>query len=73
MLVERLNDLVYELLDSPLRLVLAITPEKWISFDADKSARDRAGLLSEEEKTPLQSADAQRRAVELEKRGLSGD
>ena len=63
----------YELLDSPLRLVLAITPEKWISFDADKSARHRAGLLSEDEMTPIQSADAQRRQKELEKRGLAGD
>ena len=61
----------YELLDSPLRLVLEITPEKWISFDADKSARHRSGELDESELTPLQSADAQRRIKELEKRGLA--
>ena len=54
------EDDFYSLLDSPLRLVLQVTPEKWISFDADKSARHRAGLLSEDEMSPLQSADAQR-------------
>jgi general stress protein 26 len=60
----------YELLDSPLRLVLEIAPEKWISFDAEKSARDRAGLLSDEEKSPLLSADAQRLQAERAKRGI---
>jgi nitroimidazol reductase NimA-like FMN-containing flavoprotein (pyridoxamine 5'-phosphate oxidase superfamily) len=60
----------YDLLDSPLRLVLAITPEKWISFDADKSARHRAGLLSEDEMSPLQSADEQRLQQERERRGI---
>lgn len=60
----------YNLLDSPLRLVLKITPQKWISFDADKSARHRAGLLAEEEMSPLQSADAERLQREREKRGL---
>ncbi|MEM7100907.1 MAG: hypothetical protein AAF541_21795 [Pseudomonadota bacterium] len=61
----------YDLLDSPLRKVLAITPEKWISFDADKSARHRAGTLEEHEMSPMQSADLQRRSAELEKRGLN--
>lgn len=64
------EDAFYELLDSPLRLILEIEPEKWISFDADKSARDRAGLLGEDEKTPRLSADTQRMPKELEKRGL---
>ena len=64
------EDDFYALLDSPLRLVLAITPEKWISFDADKSARHRAGLLSEEEMSPLQSADAERLPTERDRRGV---
>ena len=64
------EDDFYALLDSPLRLVLAITPEKWISFDADKSARHRAGLLSDEEMSPLQSADADRLPSERSKRGV---
>ncbi|MEM9622529.1 MAG: hypothetical protein AAF993_12820 [Pseudomonadota bacterium] len=59
----------YALLDSPLRLVLAITPVKWISFDADKSARHRAGTLAEDEMSPLQSADAERLAKAREELG----
>ena len=64
------EDDFYNLLDSPLRLVLAITPEKWISFDADKSARHRAGTLGEEEMSAPQSADAERLARERQRRGI---
>ena len=64
-------DAFYDLLDSPLRAVIAITPEKWISFDADKSARHRAGTLREDELSPLQSSDAERLQKERERRGLS--
>ncbi|MFP6807731.1 MAG: hypothetical protein VB957_11220 [Pseudomonadales bacterium] len=64
------EDDFFSLLNSPLRTVISIVPEKWISFDADKSARDRAGLLGEEEKTPPLSADTQRMGKEREKRGL---
>ncbi len=60
----------YELLDSPLRTVLEVVPEKWISFDAEKSARDRAGQLSEDEKTPRLSSDSERMNKERAKRGL---
>lgn len=54
------EDAFYSLLDSPLRTVIEVTPEKWISFDADKSQRHRMGTLAEEEMSPLQSADAER-------------
>ena len=60
----------YQILDSPLRVVLEVVPEKWITFDSDKSARDRAGELPDEEKGPLLSADAERMNEEREKRGL---
>ena len=60
----------YQLLDSPLRLVVEIIPEKWITFDAGKSARHRAGTLPEEEMGPMLSADAQRMNVERQRRGL---
>jgi len=60
----------YELLDSPLRTVLEIVPEKWISFDADKSARHRAGTLGDDELgTPL-SADTSRLEAEKQRRGI---
>lgn len=64
------EDDFHDLLDSPLRVILEITPEKWISFDADKSARHRAGLLSEAEMSPLQSSDAVRLEQERKRRGI---
>ncbi|MFT7652295.1 MAG: nitroimidazol reductase NimA-like FMN-containing flavoprotein [Candidatus Azotimanducaceae bacterium] len=64
------EDDFYSLLDSPLRLVLDITPEKVISFDADKSHRHREGTLAEDEKSPLQSSDAQRLQQERARRGI---
>jgi len=67
---KKAEDDFYDLLDSPLRVILEITPEKWISFDAEKSARDRAGQLKDEEKSPLQSADAKRLHKERKQRGL---
>lgn len=64
------EDSFYELLDSPLRTVIEITPEKWISFDADKSARHRLGTLSEDEMSPMQSADTERLAEERKRRDI---
>ena len=64
------EDAFHELLDSPLRVVLEVVPEKWISFDAGKSARDRAGLLADDEKTPQLSSDSDRMNKERAKRGL---
>jgi len=60
----------YQLLDSPLRVVVEIVPEKWITFDAGKSARHRAGTLPEEEMGPMLSADAKRMNAERQRRGL---
>ena len=61
----------FAILDSPLRVILEIVPEKWIDFDGAKSARDMAGQLAESEKTPLQSADAERMNAERRPRGLA--
>ena len=60
----------YNLLDSPLRTVIEVAPEKWISFDAAKSAKHRAGELSEEEMSPMLSSDAERLARERDRRGV---
>ncbi|MBH81710.1 MAG: hypothetical protein CMQ49_14475 [Gammaproteobacteria bacterium] len=60
----------YKILDSPLRVVLQVVPEKWISYDSSKAARDRAGELREEEKGPRLSSDAERMNKERERRGL---
>ena len=64
------QDAFYNLLDSPLRTVLEIVPEKWITFDSEKSARDRAGELREDEKTPRKSSDQVRMNAERARRGL---
>ncbi len=58
-------------LNSPLRIVIEIVPEKWIMLDSDKMAKDTMGTLSDEERGPLLEADAERMPKELEKRGLS--
>lgn len=57
-------------LDSPLRVVIEIVPEKWIMLDSDKMARDTAGKLTEEERGPMLDADAKRLPDELTRRGL---
>ena len=57
-------------LDSPLRVVIEIVPEKWIMLDSDKMAKDTAGELTDEERGPLLEADAKRMPDELKRRGL---
>lgn len=61
----------YNLLDSPLRTVLEIVPEKWITFDAGKSARHRAGTLPESEMGPKLNSDTERLEAERKRRGLA--
>ena len=51
-------------------LELEIIPEKWITFDSEKSSRDRAGELREDEKTPRKSSDQVRMNAERARRGL---
>lgn len=58
-------------LDSPLRVVLEVVPEKWILFDGAKFGADAAGTLSDDQKGPKLSADAERMPAELERRGIS--
>ncbi len=57
-------------LDSPLRVVLEVTPEKWISYDGVKMFLDGAGKLPAEKRTAPKSSDSIRLARELERRGL---
>ncbi len=57
-------------LDSPLRVIIEVVPEKWITYDGAKMFRDAAGTLPDEEKTPPASADTERLARELKARGL---
>jgi len=59
-------------LDSPLRVVLEVTPEKLITYDGVKMFRHAAGRLKDESVlTPPSSSDTERLARELKRRGLA--
>ncbi len=60
-----------ENLDSPLRIVLEVVPEKWITYDGVKMFLDAAGKLPAAQKSPPKSSDVVRLARELAKRGLA--
>jgi nitroimidazol reductase NimA-like FMN-containing flavoprotein (pyridoxamine 5'-phosphate oxidase superfamily) len=64
------QDALIESLDSPMRVVLQIIPEKWITFDLDKLRRDQAGTLDQSEKGELLSSDTERFQAEIKRRGL---
>ncbi len=49
-----------EMLDSPLRVILEIVPEKWITYDGAKSRGHHAGTIDERELGPMLSSDATR-------------
>ena len=59
-----------ERLDSPLRVIIEIVPEKWITLDSDKMAKDTAGELTDEERGPALEADSKRMPAALKKHGL---
>jgi general stress protein 26 len=59
-----------QLLDSPTRVVLAVTPVKAIMYNSKLAARHMAGTVSEEELGPRLSSDAQRMNQERKARGL---
>jgi general stress protein 26 len=60
-----------EFLDSPLRVILEVTPEKWITYDGEKMALDSAGELPESRKTRAKTSDTERLAAELKRRGMA--
>lgn len=57
-------------LDSPLRVILEVTPEKWITYDGEKMFKHAQGKLDESELGPELSSDRDRLATEIKKRGL---
>ncbi|MFN0095706.1 MAG: pyridoxamine 5'-phosphate oxidase family protein [Dehalococcoidia bacterium] len=58
-------------LDSPLRVILEVIPEKWITFDGAKFAMDSAGVLPEDQRGQPLSSDADRLPKLMKERGLS--
>ncbi len=59
-----------EFLDSPLRVILEVTPEKWITYDGAKMALDAQGKLPEAKKGEPKSSDSVRLQAEVARRGL---
>ncbi len=64
------EDDFYDLLDSPLRTLISVTPVKWITFNSAKSFAHRAGTLDESELSAPASADLERMPKEMAKRGI---
>lgn len=60
-----------EFLDSPLRVVLEVVPEKWITYDGVKMALDSVGKLPAEARGSRLEADTVRFERELKRRGLA--
>jgi general stress protein 26 len=58
-------------LDSPLRVVLEIVPEKYITYDGIKMFQHTAGVLDESRLGEPKSSDTERLPRELERRGLT--
>jgi general stress protein 26 len=59
-----------KMLDSPLRTILEVVPEKFITYDGTKMFRHVAGKLDESELTPPQESDGLRLAIEKKRRGM---
>ena len=60
-----------KLLDSPLRVVLEIVPEKYITYDGAKMFAHTAGTIDEGQLGEPKSSDTRRLKRELERRGLA--
>jgi hypothetical protein len=59
-----------KMLDSPLRVVLEVTPVKFITYDGVKMFQHTAGTLDPSQLAPPLESDTVRLAAELRKRGL---
>jgi hypothetical protein len=64
------EDFFNRLLDSPLRVIVAVTPVKKIMYNATLAGRHMAGTVSEDELGERLESDAQRMNAERARRGL---
>lgn len=67
----KMADWFQQFLDSPLRIVVEVVPEKWITYDGTKMALDSVGKLPEDRKGEAMSSDTERLEREKKRRGLS--
>lgn len=68
--VKEVEDAFYELLDSPLRTILAVTPVKRIMYNANLANKHIAGTADENALGERLSSDANRMNMERKERGL---
>ena len=59
-----------QMLDSPLRIVIEVIPEKYITYDGAKMAAHTAGTLDDSELAEPLESDTVRLKREIERRGL---
>ena len=64
------EEFFYNLLDSPLRTILCVTPVKKIMYNSANAGRHMAGTISDEELGERRESDAVRMNKERERRGL---
>ena len=62
-----------DMLDSPLRIVIEVVPEKWITYDGAKMRAHTLGTIDESKLAKPLEADTVRLAAEKERRGLIHD
>ncbi|MBI1182160.1 MAG: hypothetical protein GC201_16580 [Alphaproteobacteria bacterium] len=65
------EEFFYNLLDSPLRVILAITPEKRIMYNGGLARRHMEGTIEEKDLGERKSGDKERMNAERAKRGLA--
>ncbi len=65
------EDAFYRLLDSPLRVLLAVKPEKRIMYSSDRANRHIAGSIDESELGERLDVDRERMNEERKRRGLA--
>jgi hypothetical protein len=58
-------------LDSPLRVILEVIPEKYITYDGIKMFQHTQGTLDESQLGEAKSSDTERLPREMERRGLA--
>ena len=62
-----------EMLDSPLRIVIEVVPEKWITYDGAKMRAHTLGTIDESQLAKPLEADTVRLNAEKKRRGLGDD
>ncbi len=60
-----------KMLDSPMRIVIEVVPEKFITYDGAKMAAHTAGTIDESELAEPKGVDTERLEAEKKRRGLS--